>query len=57
MAQIQLYSFQMRLTYKLYIILMSNNNRKIKSKFTYKIKLTNLTYVYKIYQSFICTLE
>ena len=31
---------------------MNNNNSKIESKFTYKIKLINLTYVYKIYQSF-----
>ena len=41
MAQIQLYSFQMRLTYiPVYNTNEYNNNRKIKSNFTYKIKLT-----------------
>ena len=38
--------------YELYIKLMKNNNRKSKTKVTYKIKLTNSTYLCKIYQRF-----
>ena len=42
MVQIQLYNFtKAPLIYELYVILMNNNKRKIKSKFTYEIELAN----------------